>query len=120
MSEIVSFFARLGELIAAFGQRAVGILMGRFRSQNCRLDGFDFLASRSGIRVRSLRRALRVDPTGVQQTGFDTADFFGQLAIAFGCASLAAQLSSALLLIAEDLAEPRKIGLCCAELLLGV
>ena len=44
----------------------------------------------------------------------------GDLAIALGGAGLAAKLGGALLLLAEDFAEPRQIGFGRAQLLLGV
>ena len=51
---------------------------------------------------------------------FDRADLIAQLAIALGGAGLATKLRGALLLVAEDFAEPGEIGFGRAKLLLGI
>ena len=50
----------------------------------------------------------------------DPADLVGELAVAFGGAGLAPELRGALLLVAEDFAEPHQIGFGRAQFLLGV
>ena len=56
----------------------------------------------------------------MKQPRLDAADLVGQLAVAFGRASLPAQLRGALLLVAQDFGEPGEVGFGRAQLLLGV
>ena len=56
----------------------------------------------------------------MEQPRLDAADLVGQLAIALGRARLPPQLRRALLLVAEDFAQPGEIGFGRAKLLLGV
>ena len=84
------------------------------------MDPLDFFGRRARFGRRGLGRALGFDPAGMEQPRLDAADLVGELAVALGGARLAAKLRRALLLVAEDFAQPRKIGLGRAQLLLGV
>ena len=104
-----------------FGVSAcVGPVVRRLRFGDRLVDSLDLFGRGLGFRGRRLRRALGLDPARVEQPRFDRADLVGQLAIAFGGARLAPQLRGALLLVAEDFAEPREIGFGRAQLLLGI
>src|SRR4051794_21556112 len=50
----------------------------------------------------------------------DAPDLFAQLAVALGRSGLPAQLGRALLLVAEDFAEPGEVRFGCTQLLLRV
>ena len=118
--QFMPLLAKLFEFPAALRQRGIRALLGRLRFGNGGLDRRDLFVRSLCFGTGCLGRALRFDPTGVEQPRLDAANFGRQLPVSFGRASLPAQLRGALLLVTQDFGEPGKVGFRRAELLLSV
>jgi hypothetical protein len=118
--QLMPLLARFVERVALFGQQSVGALLRGLRLDDDGLDSCHFLGRGCCFGICGFRGSFGLDPAGMKQPCLDGADLVGELAVALGGARLAPQLRRALFLLAKDFAEPRKIGLRRAELLLGV
>ena len=106
---------------APLGQRFVGLLLRGLRLGDRLLDALDLARPPRALPPSRPRRArFGLAPARVEQPRLDAADLVGQLAIAFRRPRLAPKLRRALLLVAENFAEPGEIGFGRAKLLLGV
>ena len=120
MRQRMPFLADCGQRLAFLGKRTVGRLLRRIRFGDRTGDPLDLFACRRSLGPCALRARLGLDPARMEQPRLDFADLAAQFAIALGGAGLAAKLRRALLLLAQNFAEPGEVGLGCPQLLLGV
>ena len=112
--------ARLRQLVAPLVEERGGLVLRLLRIGHRALQRRDI--GLGGLRLLSggIRGLVRLDPAGMDQPRFGRTDLVGQLAIALGGARLPPQRRRALLLVRQQLAQPREIGLGRTKLLLGI